>query len=88
MVEYGSACDDLEEEISLPQLAAHIGVATSLVYRRRDAFRKCFPNDDVLKMWEIVRPLLKKSAFAHEPTMAQVMYVSALEVGLIEKYPA
>src|SRR5690348_10618279 len=67
VVEYGQACDDNDgREIEITEYGTHIGVATSLAYRRRDSFRKCFPGSDPLEIWMGVRPSLKRSSFAHE----------------------
>jgi hypothetical protein len=66
------------EHFEIAEYGAHIGVATSLAYRRRDAFRKCFPRSDALEIWGNVRTSLKRSNFAHEHPLGQAVYLGSM----------
>lgn len=76
--EYGQACDAEDRALEMAEYAAHTGMARSHAFRRRDAFRKCFPKDDVLDVWAIFKPMLKGSNFAHEGSFGQAIYVGSL----------
>jgi hypothetical protein len=78
LVEYGQAVDDLGDGIKIEDYAEHVGLSRSQAFRRQAAFRTCFPNDDVLTMWEIVKPALRKSAFRHDGSAAQAVFVGSM----------
>ena len=78
VVEYGQACDDVGRDLEIAEYAEHVGISRAYGFRRRDAFRKCFPKDDVHDVWAIFRPLLKESNFAQEGSLAQAVYVASL----------
>ena len=81
IIEYGRTCDVLEDVVSITTYADHVGLSVAQAYRRQAAFRTCFPKDDVLVVWKIVRPLLDASPFKNEAPAAQAVYVATLKAG-------
>ena len=79
VVEYGRACDDLEEEtLTVEEYGDHVGISRAQAFRRQSAFRTCFPGDDVLDVWAIFRPFLDASNFKDESPTKQAVYVGSL----------
>jgi len=81
LVEYGRTCDELGEEVTIDVYADHVGLSRSQGFRRQSAFRKCFPADDVLNVWRIVKPHLDRSSFSREAPAAQAVFVGAMKCG-------
>jgi len=84
-IEYGRMTDDVRrtEEIRMDEYAEHVGVSLAQAYRRRAAYRTCFPNQDVMHLWhEVVRPNLDNSSFKDEPPAAQAVFAGSLVIEL------
>jgi hypothetical protein len=80
LVEYGRTCDRIGEEIEIEQFAEEVGVSRSQAFRRQAAFRKCFPKDDVLTLWEHVKPTLDSSTFSTLDPKMQAVFLASLKV--------
>jgi len=82
VVEYGQAVEDLrDEELKIEDYGDHVGLSRSQAFRRQAAFRSAYPGNDVLAVWKLVRPALKKSSFANEGSRKQALFVSTLHGG-------
>jgi hypothetical protein len=80
VVEYGRACDRIGEAITIERFADEVGCSRSQAFRRQAAFRTCFPKDDVLTLWDIVKPHLDASNFRNEHPRAQAVFVGTIKV--------
>jgi hypothetical protein len=78
IVEYGQTAEELGSEITIDDYAAHIGQSRSQAFRRQAAFRTCFPKDDVLALWEIVKPALRKSSFKNSTPTEQAVFIGSM----------
>ena len=78
LVEYGETVDTLGPDIKIEDYADHVGLSRSQAFRRQAAFRQCFPNNDVVALWEIVKPALRKSAFWTEAPAARAVFVGSM----------
>jgi hypothetical protein len=83
LVEYGPFTEhDDDGRLTIEDYAEYVGISRAQAFRRQQAFRKCFPNDDVHALWDVVRPLLNASPFSHEGPKAQAVFVSSIKVKL------
>jgi hypothetical protein len=83
-IEYGRFVDVVnDDDVSIEAFASHVGISRAQAFRRQQAYRQCFPNQDVLDLWErVVRPALDKSAFKSEPPAAQSVFAGTLTIEL------
>ncbi len=78
VVEFGQVNDVLGHEPDMLEYATFHGVARSLAYRRREAYRTCFPHQEPITVWEIAREQLKGSVFEHADLRGQAVFVGSL----------
>ncbi len=85
VVEYGRMCDGVEDvsAVRIEDFAAYTGLSRAQAFRRQASYRTCFPNQDVLHLWEhVIRPNLDASSFKDEPVTMQAVFAGTLTIGL------
>jgi hypothetical protein len=86
IVEYGPYADTVQDPDTLgttadmDAYAEHMGISRAQAYRRQQAFRACFPKDDVMNLWRIVGPLLKESVFKAEHPRSQAVFIGTIKM--------
>jgi len=86
-IEYGRMVDGLgdDAEVRIEDYADHVGISRAHGFRRQQAYRKCFPNQDALDLWRrVIEPALSKSSFDTEPLTAQAVFAGTLSITLSE----
>lgn len=78
VVEYGPLSDRLGREASIEEYGEYIGKSLSQAYRRQAAFRACNEKQDVMSVWEAVKPALMASNFKGEGARARAIYCLSL----------
>jgi hypothetical protein len=89
LVEYGRYHDRTGAsaqpgEFDIEGWAEDAGISRAQAFRLQSAFRTCFPKDDFLTLWRIVRPLLDRSSFKDEHPRAQATFVGTIKATLSE----
>jgi hypothetical protein len=89
LVTYGEFIDHEEahhgktdDDVRIEDYAAFENISRAQAFRRQQAFRTCFPSDDVLTLWAIVRPLLASSPFKDEHPRAQAAFAGTIKATL------
>lgn len=67
------------DDVKIEEYAEYEGISRAQAFRRQQAFRRCFPKDDIATLWGIVRPLLDGSSFRDENPKAQAVYVGSIK---------
>jgi hypothetical protein len=82
LVEYGPFTEHDDGKLTIEDYAEYVGISRAQAFRRQQAFRQCFPKDDVHALWDIVRPILNGSPFKNEHPRAQAVFVGSIKVTL------
>jgi hypothetical protein len=78
LVEWGRLSDREGRELSVAEFSTAVGVSRAEGYRRDAALRMCFPMDDRMTLWSIVRTPLDRSGYNKKDYGAQAVYVGTL----------
>lgn len=78
--EYGRACDETKSVLRIEDYGKHVGCSQAQAFRRQQAFKTCSPNQDVLSVWKIVRPLLDQSPFKDQAPAAQALFAATIKI--------
>jgi hypothetical protein len=84
-VEYGRMCDNVADpaSIRIEDYAEHVGISRAQAFRRQQAYRECFPKQDVVDLWErVIRENLDGSSFKNEPSLSQAVFAGTLSIKL------